>query len=82
MGKFKIDDVRNAIIKGGFLTEKQSAELSDEQLSKSNFADDLEMDSIDVIILAQDLEKMSCLVIPDDKFWECRTVQDVLDLEC
>jgi len=82
MGKFKIEDVRNSLIECGFLTKEQSAELSDEQLSKSHFANDLAMDSIDVVILAQNLEKISCLVIPDDKFWECHTVQDVLDLEC
>ena len=82
MGKFKIEDVRNSLIRCGFLTNERSAELSDEQLSKYYFANDLGMDSIDVIILAQDLEKISCLVIPDDEFWECRTVQDVLNLEC
>lgn len=82
MGKFKIEDVRNSLIECGFLTKEQSAELSDEQLSKYYFVNDLGMDSLDVIILAQDLEKISCLVIPDDEFWECRTVQDVLDIEC
>jgi len=82
MGKFSLDDIRSALIKGGYLTVEKSEAISDEQLQKSDFCGDLNMDSLDVILLAQDLEQDSCLVIPEDGFWDCKTVQDVLNLNC
>ena len=56
-------------------------ELDPDEISMTaHFADDLDLDSIDAIDLAVDLEKETGLSLKEDELRTVRLVQDVVDL--
>ena len=80
MKKIKLGDVRSALVALEFLTQEECDELSDQELLKQNFQEDLEMDSLDLILLLERLEGANELSLVDVDIWDCKCVKDLLDI--
>ena len=80
MKKIKLGDVRSALVALEFLTQEECDKLSDQELLKQNFQEDLEMDSLDLILLLERLEGANELSLIDVDIWDCKSVKDLLDI--
>ena len=76
-----LDDIRTALCKCDIISKERLSQMSDEKLCQAYFKEDLEMDSLDFIFLIQKLEGGDKLPIIKQKVWDCKTVQDLLNLE-
>jgi acyl carrier protein len=80
MKKIKLGDVRSALVALEFLTQEECDELSDQELLKQRFLEDLELDSLDLILLLERLEGANELSLVDVDIWDCKCVKDLIDM--
>lgn len=79
MSKYSLKQVRAALANGALGFDNEIESMSDEELAKQSF-EDLGLDSLDTILLYENLDEESKLSIPAEKWWDCKTIQDVLNL--
>ncbi len=79
MGKYSIKQVRAALADSALEFDDEFESMTDDELAKQSFAD-LGLDSLDTVLLYEKLDDETKLSIPEDKWWDCRTIQDVLNL--
>lgn len=79
MGKYSIEQVRAALVASALEFDNEFEGMTDDELAKQSFAD-LGLDSLDTVLLYEKLDDETKLSIPEDKWWDCRTIQDVLNL--
>ena len=79
MGKYSIEQVRAALADSALEFDNEFEGMTDDELAKQSFAD-LGLDSLDTVLLYEKLDDETKLSIPEDKWWDCRTIQDVLNL--
>lgn len=79
MGKYSIEQVRAALAASALEFDNEFEGMTDDELAKQSFAD-LGLDSLDTVLLYEKLDDETKLSIPEDKWWDCRTIQDVLNL--
>ena len=80
MKKINLNDVRSALVDLEFLSQEESDELSDAELLKQDFREDLALDSLDFILLLEQLERCSGrrLSLIDLDFSDFQSVQDLV----
>ena len=76
-----LDNIRDTLRDCDIVSEEKLSQMSDENLCQARFQEDLEMDSLYFILLVQGLEGGENLPIIEQKVWDCKTVQDLLNLE-
>lgn len=76
-----LDNIRDTLRDCDIVSEEKLSQMSDENLCQARFQEDLEMDSLYFILLVQGLEGGEKLPIIEQKVWDCKTVQDLLNLE-
>lgn len=74
-----LDVIRVALVSMEYLSAQKSQNLSDDELLKLTFQDDLSMDSLDFLILLQHLETKQRLLVINASLYDCRTIQDLLN---
>ena len=79
MGTYSIKQIRAALADSALEFDCEFKSMSDEDLAKQSFKD-LGLDSLDTLLLYEKLDDETKLSIPEDKWWDCKTIQDVLNL--
>ena len=80
MRKITVEEVRKALIACDFLLEEESTDMPDDVLEEQNFQEDLEMDSLDFMLLVEKLEDNHDLSRIDVQTWDCHTVGELIEL--
>ncbi len=70
--------IRTVLVSMGYLSDERNQKLSDEQFMMLDFAKDLNMDSLDFIILLQYIEDARHMSLVDVNICDCHTVGDLM----
>ena len=70
--------IRKLLVDLELISEDDLLEISDEDLLKNSFEKDLELDSLDYLLLIEKLDDTHCLSVPENEVWDCQTVQELL----
>ena len=70
--------IRTVLVSMGYLSDEQNQKISDEQFMMLDFAEDLNMDSLDFIILLQYIEDARHMSLADVNICDCHTVGDLV----
>ena len=73
MGRGVFDQVQK-ILQTEFAVDEQSV------VPEARLQEDLDLDSLDTVVLATQLEEATALVVDEDRLKEIRTVQDLADM--
>lgn len=79
MKEITIEDVRKALLKQEVMTKSALSKISDEDLKLLSFKNDLGMDSLDCMILTENLEGGDDLALVNLQILEDETVGHLLD---
>lgn len=74
-----LDSVKSVLLSMGYVSDEQIQKLSDEQVMLLDFKKDLGMDSLDCLILLQNLEGKHELSLINVQMYDCCTIKDLLD---